>query len=149
MTYARIENSAVVEYPVYEGDIRLLFPNTSFPTPFQPPEDYVAVADIPRPETGHTQNVSEGEPALVDGVWTRTWVVTDASAEQITERAEAQWKSVRSDRNKRLAACDWTQLPDAPLTNIVTGQWAIYRQALRDITTQTDPFNIVWPPEPA
>jgi len=23
--------------------------------------------------------------------------------------------------------------------------WATYRQALRDITTQADPFNITWP----
>jgi hypothetical protein len=37
---------------------------------------------------------------------------------------------------------DWTQVADAPVDKAV---WATYRQALRDITTQTDPFNIVWP----
>lgn len=55
------------------------------------------------------------------------------------------WAEIRTQRNERLAACDWTQLPDAPV-NVLP--WAIYRQALRDITQQTDPFNITWPQEP-
>jgi hypothetical protein len=58
------------------------------------------------------------------------------------------WSRVRGDRNARLAASDWTQLPDCPLTNVQQAEWAVYRQALRDITNQTDPFNIVWPQEP-
>jgi hypothetical protein len=59
--------------------------------------------------------------------------------------ADAQWRVVRAERNKLLAQCDWTQLPDAPADAAV---WAVYRQALRDITTQADPFNIVWPTAP-
>lgn len=53
--------------------------------------------------------------------------------------------TVNSAGNAKLAACDWTQLPDAPIDRQV---WADYRQALRDITLQTDPFAIVWPQEP-
>lgn len=58
---------------------------------------------------------------------------------------EGQWDFIRIERNRRLADCDWTQLPDAPVD---TAAWAVYRQALRDITLQPDPFNIVWPIEP-
>lgn len=58
---------------------------------------------------------------------------------------DIQWKRVRSDRNIRLAACDWTQLPDAPVD---AAAWATYRQALRDITEQSDPLEIVWPTAP-
>jgi len=36
----------------------------------------------------------------------------------------------------------WTQLSDSPVDKAA---WATYRQALRDITTQVDPFNIKWP----
>ena len=61
---------------------------------------------------------------------------------------QTAWGVVRTERNARLAACDWTQLPDCPLTNVKQAEWAIYRQALRDITNQTDPFNIIWPQEP-
>lgn len=65
------------------------------------------------------------------------------------ELIDRQWGEVRTDRNKRLADCDWTQLPDAPLSNIEMQDWASYRQALRDITNQPDPFNITWPSEPS
>lgn len=56
------------------------------------------------------------------------------------------WSSVRSERNLFLKASDWTQLPDVPLPT--KEAWATYRQALRDITNQPDPFNIVWPEPP-
>jgi len=59
---------------------------------------------------------------------------------------EAQWAVVRVERNKLLAESDWTQLPDAPVD---AAAWATYRQALRDVTTQTDPFAIVWPERPS
>ena len=55
---------------------------------------------------------------------------------------EAQWEIVRSERNLKLAQCDWTQLPDASAD---AAAWAVYRQALRDITSQANPFNITWP----
>ena len=69
---------------------------------------------------------------------TKQWV--DPRTEQ------TQWPVVRSQRNALLSASDWTQLPDVPLATKET--WAIYRQALRDITEQTDPFNINWPVRP-
>ena len=70
------------------------------------------------------------------------------TAEQIAERVNAQWQAIRTDRTRRLADTDWTQLDDTPLANTAKQQWASYRQALRDITTQPDPFNIEWPANP-
>ena len=145
MTYARIENGQIAEYPVYEGDIRLRHPNVSFPTPFAPPSGYEPVADVTPPAYDYRKNVSEGDPLLVGGKWTRNWVVTDASAKELDERIAARWTEVRAERNRRLLDCDWTQLPDAPLSDTDKQAWADYRQELRDITTQADPFGIVWP----
>ena len=60
--------------------------------------------------------------------------------------AESEWEMIRVKRNTVMAQCDWTQMPDV---NISTKEsWAIYRQALRDITNQADPFNITWPTPP-
>jgi hypothetical protein len=73
--------------------------------------------------------------------------ILDAAYSQ--HMSDNQWDNIRSQRNAKLAACDWTQLPDSPLTNTQQLGWASYRQALRDITLQSDPFNIVWPEEPA
>lgn len=60
--------------------------------------------------------------------------------------SDTEWPIVRDKRNQLLAASDWTQLPDVPLAT--KEAWAIYRQALRDITEQPDPFNIIWPTPP-
>lgn len=58
---------------------------------------------------------------------------------------DQQWADVRTHRNQLLSECDWTQLPDAPVD---AAPWAVYRQELRDITQQADPFNLVWPTQP-
>lgn len=56
--------------------------------------------------------------------------------------------SVRSQRDRLLAASDWTQLPDAPAA--VAARWVAYRQALRDVTGQAGfPAAVVWPAPPA
>ena len=58
----------------------------------------------------------------------------------------SEWIVVRNERDRRIAETDWTQYQDTSLALKV--YWAPYRQALRDITTQPDPFNIVWPEQP-
>lgn len=48
-----------------------------------------------------------------------------------------------------LSTSDWTQLPNAPLTDAKKQEWAEYRQSLRNITEQTNyPFEINWPVAP-
>jgi hypothetical protein len=61
-------------------------------------------------------------------------------------RETAAWAALRSERNRRLATCDWTQVADAPVD---AAAWAAYRQALRELPDNTtDPFNPVWPSKP-
>ena len=53
---------------------------------------------------------------------------------------------VRSERNQLLSSCDWTQVGDAPVD---AAAWQIYRQALRDITSQPGfPHIVEWPTKP-
>jgi hypothetical protein len=59
---------------------------------------------------------------------------------------DSQWVLVKNQRDALLGESDWTQLADVVLTN--KDQWTIYRQELRNITTQSDPFNIIWPSKP-
>jgi hypothetical protein len=89
-----------------------------------------------------TQSLEEGPAVLVDGVWTQNYIVSDLSADESAAKVGAQWNVIRAERNKLLAYCDWTQLPDASAD---AAAWATYRQALRDITEQANPFAIVWP----
>jgi hypothetical protein len=51
-------------------------------------------------------------------------------------------------RNKLLSECDWTQVPDAPLTDAQRDEWRTYRQALRDLPETTDIANPEFPTPP-
>jgi len=54
---------------------------------------------------------------------------------------------IKAQRNILLAASDWTQLQDIPAS--ISGPWAEYRQALRDLPEQTGfPETVVWPAQP-
>ena len=57
-----------------------------------------------------------------------------------------RWAEVRSLRDTKLAATDWTQLPDVP--DETSSLWAQYRKDLRDVTDQSDPFSVIWPVPP-
>jgi len=58
--------------------------------------------------------------------------------------------AVRSYRNYLISQCDWTQIPDAPLTVEQKTAWQEYRQALRDIPQNyATAAAVVWPTPPA
>lgn len=57
------------------------------------------------------------------------------------------WALLRIERNMKLAACDWTQVSDAPVDQAA---WAAYRQALRDLPASIDdPDDVIWPTPPS
>lgn len=57
--------------------------------------------------------------------------------------------NLRQERDRRLTDCDWTQLPDAPLSTEQIGDWRTYRQQLRDLPESApDPWNPIWPARP-
>ena len=73
------------------------------------------------------------------------WNMPLSTAEQI--RDDHLWVDIRTKRNLLIAESDWTQNRDVVLSD--DEEWATYRQELRDITTQSDPSNIIWPTPPA
>jgi hypothetical protein len=134
-------------YPYTLTDLKRSNPETSFPTDmtnFDTSDWHCYPVQDTTPPEAQGKVAHRIAPIFVDGAWVEQWELADYTA----ENTDAQWSAIRSDRNNRLADSDWTQLPDAALTNVQTAEWASYRQALRDITTQTDPFNINWPVAP-
>ena len=59
---------------------------------------------------------------------------------------------IRRDRNILLSESDWTHLSDSALTDAKKAEWAIYRQGLRDVpsnsTTVIDLDAVSWPTKP-
>lgn len=68
---------------------------------------------------------------------------------QWSQDTVAAWAAVRTRRSHMLANSDWVTLRAADQGGPVPIAWRQYRQALRDVTNQPDPFNIVWPTPPA
>jgi hypothetical protein len=56
-----------------------------------------------------------------------------------------KWVDVRRDRDARLAETDYLALSDQTLS----GDMETYREALRDVPSQSDPDNISWPVKPS
>jgi hypothetical protein len=57
----------------------------------------------------------------------------------------------RFTRDALLTNSDWTQISDSPLTDVQKASWAIYRQALRDITAHSNWPDLAdddWPTKP-
>ena len=69
---------------------------------------------------------------------------------KVQAKTQAQWASVRTQQRQKLYESDWTCSVIDPMPSVLAKreQWLAYRQALRDVTTQTDPFNIQWPEAP-
>lgn len=66
--------------------------------------------------------------------------------QQLSDEATLKF---RGQRDLLLAASDWTQMPDSPLSDSKKQEWAIYRQSLRDLPANTlDPSNPSWPSQP-
>ena len=91
-------------------------------------------------------NCTTGEVTIVD--------YTDeekAAAVKMAEDADKDFTHVRNSRNQQLANCDWTQGADSPLTDAEKGDWATYRQQLRDYPAQSDRVSTLpdWPTPPA
>ena len=66
---------------------------------------------------------------------------------KVAQKTADQWTSVRAQQRQKLYESDWTcSVTDYEVPNKFA--WVAYRADLRNVTTPTDPFAIVWPVEP-
>lgn len=148
--YAKLNNGVIEKYPYTIGELRRDNPQTSFPSSISQSllDEYglVHVVVVSKPQADHTKNVVEQNPVFDGSQWNQSWVVQDATAEEIQQRTDAKKSSVRAERTVLLGQSDWTQLEDSQVDKTA---WAAYRQALRDIPSQAGfPWEVVWPTKP-
>ena len=86
-------------------------------------------------------------------IWTNEPRCTEAEWEQakLELKAAEPMRQLRMERTRILAESDWMANSDVTMTE----EWKVYRQALRDITTQTPSLDengnltgINWPTPP-
>jgi len=142
-----------------EGELRIAYPNVSFPVVLD--QNALEFANVSRvietepPVPTLLQRVDYDGVQLINGVWTEIWSIHpkyDDPIEQTNWEAECleiQWNTVRAQRDQLLQLTDYTDLPHTPITQTCHNNFLTYRQALRDITNQPDPYNIIWPVMPS
>lgn len=137
---------------VYESELRQWAKDNNGPSWDQTTEEVLEAlgADVvfegPQAQPTRYQVAFRDGVEQIDGKWYTKYSVIDMDADAIAATDAAQAKSVRDQRNTKLAESDWTQVADAPVDK---ADWATYRQELRDISKQSGfPWDVNWPVEP-
>lgn len=137
-------------------DIQQKFSTVSFPSVWDETTYDFANVDpvraVPQPIPTSLSNIVEYVGVkLVNGEWTDVWNEvprysdSDKQMQWEAECVETQWNNVRAHRDMLLQKTDYIMLPDIAVSAEAREAFIAYRQSLRDITTQSDPYNIVWP----
>lgn len=159
MTYAYVEDGAVVAYPYYISIYRSNNPNVSLPqTPTEEQLNEVGIYTvIPTPKPAYdpiTENCTEVWPENHGTQWVQTWSVTPASAEEIAARQAAARESNKQQASQLLTATDWTTIPDVgnpAVSNpylINVQDFVSYRNQVREIAVNPPITVSAWPEIP-
>jgi hypothetical protein len=153
-----------------QGEVRRLHWNTSFPAVWDASVcEFIGIDPVlqaPEPSNTDPLKTIRLNGVVQDslGNWVQNWEVvdlfTDTTVEGVTttkaqheeafmaRRNTERWTQVRSQRDSLLKDTDWLSIRAADTITPMPTEWSTYRQALRDVTEQSDPFNIVWPTKP-
>lgn len=95
----------------------------------------------------------DGSDNLIDGSTGGIgWIYDGKNLTAPSEDSSGKENSLRKQRNALLAASDWTQGNDSPLSNDKKIEWATYRTALRNLPTSEGWPNLEdadWPTKPS
>ena len=134
------------------GTPRELFPNTKFPQK-GPTDDWLlnnsCVKAVEFLDFDNATHRSESvTPYISDGtVYTRRVVAltSDEIAAIAASVVAATKLRNRSERDKRLADCDWVVIKALEAGTSVASDWVTYRTALRDITAHSNWPDLEYP----
>ena len=170
--YVKLTNGEIEQFPYTLGDFRRDNPNTSFPKVIP---DYIlrssevflvremelptidaltqvlAQNDIPHkevirnkteedatdPTTGVVDDSQVGQP-----IYGNQWLIGHTVQDKPLDEAES---NIRNQRDILIAKTDYLALSD----NVLSDEQSVYRQALRDVTSQAGfPYSVTWPTKP-
>lgn len=159
MIYSYYRNRETGEFVPFP-ELMVKYSNISFPAIEWPDHVYDLIQHDP---------VEDSSPPLTDEyhiavlvryqqkpnslVWEAVWEIRERYTPEEKVRLEEElkidkWNNIKQHRNVLLAETDYTQLPDTNIDRLSKVEFQVYRQILRDITNQPDPYNIQWPVKP-
>ena len=114
--------------------------NGFFPTDIYPDMDSIPNPNIELTQAQWREARGNRRYRVINGVHTEVPFTTD-------EENEKQLISIKRQRDSLLLESDWVVLPHSPITGSKLDEWIVYRQSLRDITSQTPPYVLPTQPE--
>ena len=137
---------------MYEGELRQYLKDNNGPTFGQMTTEIMDAIGVdpvfegPQPTTsGPYEYVARQGVEMIGDKWHTKYVVQTLDDEGKAVKDEETKKSVRADRNQRLADTDWRFRSDMTPSQA----WKDYCQALRDVPAQAGfPHNVQWPNKP-
>jgi Phage tail assembly chaperone protein len=146
--FLKLENGQPVGHPIAQENMQYLFPDINFNqvvTPDKMANIGYAIYEFTNPPTITEQfkKAVEITPTLSSGIYYQTWQVADMNDVERIQYTNNLGNSIRALRNRLLSDSDWTQLPDANISEAKRESYRQYRQSLRDITSRPGfPFNV-------
>jgi len=100
--FARIKDNQISEYPLTEWSIRERIRVFGSSPNFDAllPADYIRVQEGSRPAPSGDEKIVEVQPVMIDGKWTRNWVIVPKSPEEIEPIALSASEQERLDTPK-------------------------------------------------
>lgn len=143
--YLKIVDGSPVKYSV--DQLRIDNQHVSFPRQI---DDYLLESYSVYPYTRSTpptydylsQRLIDGEFEQSDGNWVLPYLVENL------EQDNAE-KNIKAKRDGLLNSTDWLVIKYTEMGESLPQEWSAYRQALRDVTSQSGfPYDVEWPTKP-
>jgi len=152
MMYAQVIDKEIVRI-VDEQALRELYPSTHFPSPLLGSHLegfdnwYVCEDETEVPTFDPASKKIRFDRELKGKKVVGSYTVTDLTNTEKDEARQNQWNLIKYHRNNTIAATDYLVMPDvfSSFSNSDQEKIIDYRQALRNITDQVNPFKITWP----
>jgi hypothetical protein len=140
------ENRNPIRYPMLSANVQEVLEVSYLDQATLDKYGYAPFEWTPPPVNAHSTDTGEfymGD----DGVVRNRIVIREFTQQELLNT------HVRRRREFLLHQCDWTVMPDSPLTTEQKAAWVLYRQALRDLTktfpdAKTD-ADVTWPEPPS
>jgi hypothetical protein len=105
------------------------------------------ITDAARPQLTSTQKFGNPVFTIQGTNVERSYPVIDKTAQEIQQDTANKASEVRAQRDDWLKATDWSQGKD--IADSVSAKYTTYRQALRNVPTQSGfPWTVQWPTKP-
>jgi hypothetical protein len=140
-------SGSLMEWPVSEKDIikKLKIDDTELTSELLESNGYYELNKLIPIAHSEDETYDMGTTPYISGSsYYLGYTIRKKTNEELALHYEHGWLDVRAKRLKLLQETDYMANSDYPITN----EWREYRQSLRNITEQGNPFDIVWPTKP-